>query len=677
MSVSVMKKLTVLASVRDADRLVRRLMRLRCAELRAVPLGDLPDGGTLLRYNSDRDRAEAERRVADVTAALPILDAYTVKTRSWNTKPITVSAREFSASGRMEDARAMVSEVLEIRDGQVTCQNEYNRLEALCRSLTPWMEYTQPLEGVETDLCEVWLGTLPGNTLISRAEDALASLHAGVEEICRDKKAAYVSVLLLKEDSDAVARGLASLGFVRSSFKGLPVKGTAVENHRICLRRLDELDNQLQVYGDRLRVLSDSLPELQVLYDMEMTTLTAARERQKLATTEHCAVLEGWVPADREEKVSAALDKLPCAYGMEDPAPGEEPPVLLKNNGFATNFEWVVGMYSYPKYGTYDPTFIMSIYYFVIFGLMFADVGYGLLIMLGGFLGPKLVKLSPGMKRMLTMFGYCGIACTVLGAVFGGWFGDLPYAIMTSYMGYESTEAAQAAAPWFNGVTLTLNGEPLSLNPLVNPIPFLIISLAMGMIHIVGGMAVKFCLLCKEGKVFSAIFDIGSYWILFAGLGVLFVNKTVGLWMTVGGAALIVLTHGRDKKNIFAKLLFGLKGLYDLISYASDLLSYSRILALGLAAGVMAQVFNLLATLGGVSIPGFILLVFVMLVGHGLNIAINLLGSFVHACRLQYLEFFSKFYEDGGVPFAPALPSDKYSTAEDTAVEDAEPPEAH
>ena len=676
MSVSVMKKLTVLASVRDADRLVRRLMHLKCAEISTVPLGDLPDGGTLLRYDCDAARADAERRVADVTAALPILESASDQSEPMKRKPIRITASTFRQTGCFDNARAVVEEVLEIRDGRVACRNEYNRLEALCRTMTPWMEYSEPLADTETGLCEVWLGTLPPKLLISEAEDALADLHAGVEEVARDKDALYVALLLLKEDSDAVARAMAAKGFARTVFKGLPCEGTAAENHRLCMRKMDELDNQLQTYTDRLRRLSEMLEDVRVLYDLEMTTLTAARQKQKLATTEQCAVLEGWVPADRADRVTAALEGLPCAFELAEPAPDEEPPVLLRNNGFASNFEWVVGMYSYPKYGSYDPTFIMSIYYFVIFGLMFADVGYGLLIMLGGFLGPKLLNLPKSMNRMLTMFGYCGIACTLLGAVFGGWFGDLPYAIMTNYMGYESTEAAQAAAPWFNGVTLTLNGEPLSLNPLVNPIPFLIISLAVGLVHIVGGMAVKFCLLCKEGKVFSAIFDIGSYWILFAGLGVLFVNKTVGLCLTAGGAALIVLTYGRDKKNIFAKLLFGFKGLYDLISYASDLLSYSRILALGLAAGVMAQVFNLLATLGGVSIPGFILLIFVMLVGHGLNIAINLLGSFVHTCRLQYLEFFSKFYEDGGVPFDPALPSDKFSTAEEEPAEEADPAEA-
>ncbi len=670
MSVTVMKKLTVLASLRDADKLVRRLMRQRCVDIDAVPLGDLPDGGTLLRYDCDAARADAERRVADTTAALALLDGYAVGEKP-RTRPIEAAAEEFRASGRFEEARSVVAEALQARDSRIAYQNECNRLEALCRSLAPWLEYSSCSEGESTQLCEVWLGTFPPTTLISEADDALTDLHAGVEEVNRDTDALYAAILLLREESEAVARALAGKGFVRTSFKGLEGEGTPMDHFKLCQRRLGELENQLQSLNDELYRLAEQISEVKVLYDLEMTTLTATRQKQKLASTEQCAVLEAWVPAAREAKVAAALDRLPCAYGMEDPSPEDDPPVLLKNNGFASNFEWVVGMYSYPKYGTYDPTFIMSIYYFVIFGLMFADVGYGLLLTLGGFLAPRLMKkCSPGMKRAMTMFGYCGISCTILGAVFGGWFGDLPYAIMTSFMGFESAEAAQAAVPFFNGITITLGGEPISLNPLVNPIPFLIISLAMGLIHIVGGMAVKFYILCREGKVFSAIFDVGSYWILFAGIGVVFLNKTVGLGLIIAGVALIVLTFGRAKKNIFAKLIFGLKGLYDLIGYASDLLSYSRILALGLAAGVMAQVFNLLGTLGGVSVPGIILLIVVLPIGHGLNMAINVLGAFVHTCRLQYLEFFSRFYEDGGTPFEPALPSDQFSTAEAETVEE-------
>ena len=229
MSVCVMKKLTVLAPPRDADRLVRRLMRLRCAELSAVPLGDLPDGGTLLRYDCDTARAEAERRVAAVTAALPLLDAYTVKAKPWNQKPIAVTAEEFRASGRFDAARGTVEEILALGERRVTDKNEYNRLNALCRSLSPWLEYQQPLSGESTALTEVWLGTLPGKTLLSEVDDALADLHAGVEEVARDKDALYVSVLTMKADADATARALAGHDGVVLCFGSLYTIGSIKE----------------------------------------------------------------------------------------------------------------------------------------------------------------------------------------------------------------------------------------------------------------------------------------------------------------------------------------------------------------------------------------------------------------------------------------------------------------
>ncbi len=673
MSVSVMKKMTVLAPQRDADRLMRRLVRLRCVEVRSAPIGELPDGGVLLRYDCAAACAEAETRAARVKDAVAILDGYVTTPRPWRHKPIAVTAEAFYTTGNYDAATAVVDEVLETRDAREACRREYNRVDALRQTLLPWLDYDVPLDTEGTSLCELWLGTLPamkGKQPPNRP-DPLGELPVAMEEMAlpplwQDRKGGslrYVSVLLLRSEREAVERALSGMGFERIPFRDLPSGGTARENDALCVRRLGELENEIQRHTDRLRYLSQMLEDVAVLYDVEMTTLAAAREKQKLAATEQCVVLEGWVPADREEKVKSALGRLPCAYELVRPPEGEEPPVLLDNNGFASNFEWVVGMYAYPKYGTFDPTFIMSIFYFFIFGIMFADVGYGLLLLLGGFLIPKLTHMKGGMKQMLNMFGWCGISCMTLGFVFGGWFGDLPYAMMTSFGGM-TLEAAKEAYPIFNGLVVQFGGEPVALNPLENPMAFLIISLAVGVIHLIAGMAVKFILLCKQGEIVAAIFDIGSYWVLFAGLGLIFLAPTAG-WIVLGVGALMLLTmYGRAEKNIIMRVLMGFKGLYDLISYASDLLSYCRILALGLAAGVVGQVINLLATMGGPTPGGFVLLVLVMLLGHALNMAINILGSFVHTSRLQYLEFFGKFYEDGGVPFVPACPSDKYSTVE-------------
>ena len=658
-----MKQLTALVERQDADRLVRRLMRLRCVEIRSIPLDGLPDAdGRLRRPDADAARVEAERRLADVTAALAVLDRYCVKPKPWNRKPSDTTAEAFVAAGRDTAARDVVAEVLALRDDAAAARAEQNRLTAMRVTLAPWLGLDVPPDIPGTALTEVYPGTLPVTLSLSDADAALRPYHAGIEEIHADESKRYVTVLALREDAESVTRVLTEMGFLRMVFKGLPLEGkSAQENDRFCASRIEALDARMVADEERLKALAGSLSELESLYDVEATALTAARQWQKLVATEQCVMLEAWVPADREARVAAALGRMDCAFDLAEPDEGQEPPILLQNNGFASNFEWVLGMYAYPKYGTYDPTFIMSIFYFIIFGIMFADVGYGALLLLGGFLVPRIFHIEGGLKRMLNMFGYCGISCIVLGVVFGGWFGDMPYAIMTNFLGYESVEAAKAAAPIFNGLVV----KGVAFNPLENPLLFLVISLVMGAIHLIAGMAVKFVLLCRKGEVFAAIFDIGSYWVLFAGLGLLVLDPLVGGIVAGVGALMIVATYGRAKKNIFMKFLTGLKGLYDLISYASDLLSYCRILALGLAAGVVGQVINLLATMGGPTPGGFILLVIVMLFGHALNMAINVLGAFVHTSRLQYLEFFGKFYEDGGTPFQPALPSEKYSRSEE------------
>ncbi len=685
MAVSVMKKLTALAVSTDADRLVRRLLRPGCVQLCTVPLSELPDGGKMVRHDAEVAVTEAEQGVNNVTEALEILDAYRTRPKPWARKPHVITAEDFRASGRYEAARNMAREAVELKKRQVAARAESDRLLALCHTLTPWQTYDVPLSTEETARTRLWLGTLPATVretdLTTRiagsfpeGESAREDLHMVVREVPtpdggktarHEVPRRYVSVIFLKEETDEVSIALAEFGFVRLTFRDLPLPNEdAAANLRAARRRLAELENELQLIRDRLSALTAHMEDLEILSDMAHTALTAARLRGRLAATEHCVLLEGWVPEDREARVAAMLDRLTCAYDFAPPAPNEEPPVLLRNNSFAANFEWVVGMYAYPKYGTYDPTFIMSIFYFFIFGIMFADVGYGALLLLGGFLLPRLLHIKGNLARMLNMFGYCGISCVLLGLVFGGWFGDLPYALMTNFGPFESVEAAKEAFPLFNGLVVALGGREISLNPLENPMAFLVISLCVGGVHLIAGMAVKFVLLCRRGEVFAAIFDVGSYWVLFAGIGVLFLNGTVGLALTILGALMIVCTYGRASKNPVMKVLMGFKGLYDLISYASDLLSYCRILALGLAAGVVGQVINLLATMMGPSPAGFIVLVLVLLLGHTLNLAINLLGSFVHTSRLQYLEFFGKFYEDGGVPFDPARPTEKYSTAE-------------
>ena len=238
----------------------------------------------------------------------------------------------------------------------------------------------------------------------------------------------------------------------------------------------------------------------------------------------------------------------------------------------------------------------------------------------------------------------CGISCVVAGVVFGSYYGDL---------------VDKVAGSLFNS-SFTM---PRLLDVVKDPISFLIISLVVGLLHICTGMGIKFYMLCREGRVFSAIFDVGSWFVVFAGIGLFLVVPDVGKWVAIAGVAMLVLTQGRAEKNPLKMLLKGVLSLYDIVGYLSDFLSYSRIMALGLASAVIASVFNQVGVMGG-----FAGIIVAIIIGHTLNLLINLLGSYVHTSRLQYIEFFGKFFEDGGRPFVPVAPETKYTEITDLEI---------
>ncbi len=646
MSVSVMKKLTVIAPSGDEDAIIKRLMRSRCVEVRSSHTDDY--GYLLENLSCDSKLSETERKIAAIEKIIPILVKRTKRIALFGSKRVKIDRDEFISDGRYDSAWNMVVDTNDAISHISECRSQILAADSEIASLTPWVSYSMEANSAGTKYTDITLGILPPGMKISAVEDAIGQLLGGVEVMSQDSKGIYISLITHKNDTDKVIGELVGLGFLKVTFKNINKSPsdaiTDLKNKKL------ELENEIDILDKRISDYSNKLGDIEILWDIENTNLVAIGSKQKMAKTQECVVLSGWVPEESSEKVKAELDGVCCAYGIYDALPGEDPPVHLSNNGFASNFEWVVGMYSYPKYGSFDPTLIMSVFYFLMFGLMFADVGYGLLLTLGGFLGPKLLGLKPNMKRSFNMFGYCGISSMVMGVVFGGWFGDMPYALMENYFGMTN---AREAVPFFNGIWF---------NPVDDPMTFLIVSLAVGAVHLIAGMAVKFVLLCREGKVFDAIFDIGSWWIIFAGVAVVvLVGAVPGAILCGVGVLMIVCTHGRHEKNLLLKLGKGLLGLYDITSYASDLLSYSRILALGLAAAVIAQVINLMGTMMGPTVGGIIVLIVASIIGHALNLAINILGSFVHTSRLQYLEFFSKFYEDGGREFKAIEPSEKYT----------------
>jgi V/A-type H+-transporting ATPase subunit I len=654
MSISKMKKLAVFAYKDELDPIVKKLMRLRCVDISTHSNRADEEELELERISCDVRRLELEGVIANIDTAIAALDPHVKRAKGMLAGKKKLNTDEFVLKGNADKARKVVERTLQILSRREAIKIESAEASNEIFSAKPYAAFDLPLGFDGTETTECFLGVLPAATDLEATGKELYRAGAIANLLGNDKNGIYASYFCHRKDSSAVSALLSSYGFLRASFAGVELTAKElVRNAQRKLKALAEEDNKL---FEELKSLATYVDAVEVLYDIEATELASLNQKSKLVSTESVAVINAWIPAGREAVVTGVLDKLECAYDVSEPDGEDIPPVLLKNNGFATNFEWVLGMYSYPQYGRFDPTFIMSIFYFIIFGIMFADVGYGLIVALGCLVAVKVLKLSDGLKRSLTMFGYCGISCIFFGVLFGSYFGDMPIAIMKTMMGIPESELPNLSLLPSDNPTVAL-----LLDPLQDPMGFLIFSLAVGAIHLIAGMAVKFVILCKDGQVWDAIFDIGAYWVLFAGFGLLAIVPEVGKWVAIAGAAFIVLTHGRDAKNIFMKLAKGLLGLYDLINYGSDLLSYSRILALGLSAGIIAQVVNLLGTMGGPTVGGFIMMAFVFVIGHVLNLAINMLGTFVHASRLQYIEFFGKFYEDGGTPFEPALSSEKYT----------------
>lgn len=637
-----MKRLDVWACSPDAEVLSEKLIRLRSVDVETAPL----DEETVFRYDSSEKIRDCEKRLEKVAAALDSLYKYSKRKKSFGKQKIRANLDAFVSAGHAERAWKITEEVLSVKDRQTAAEKEKNAAIGQIRALGAWTGLDLPVGFAGTAKTRMILGSLPLSVKDGTVEERLDGLAVAFRQISASSTARYMCFEVLNTDAEMTLRRLNLMGFVRAEFpEGDAMAADLIRKYE---KKVSDAEKETDELERKLSELAVNIDDLEILSDVIGTELEEARMRERLASTGRCVILKGWFPADREEKVSAVLQKIDCAYEISDPDENDNVPVRLENNSFARNFEWVVAMYSLPAYGTYDPTFIMGICYVILFSLMMADVGYGLLLVLGGFLAPKLLKLPEGTKRAFNMFGWCGVGCIISGVLFGGYFGDLPVAIMKAY--FPDVTPPETLA--------------LLVDPVLDPMTYLIVGLAVGVIHLITGQAVQFSILWKKGQKLDAIFDIGFIWLLYAGIVLFVVFRDVGKWVLIAAVTAIIIAGGRNEKNIIKKPLKGLLALYGLISFGSDIISYSRILAIALSGTVLAQVFNILSTMVTVPVAGPIVMVIILLVGHILNLVLSALSGFVHTSRLQYVEFFGKFYIDGGKPYVPMLPSSRFTEPE-------------
>lgn len=634
MAVCNMKKLSVAVLQEEADSLLYALQRLRCVEL--VTDAET-DTGT--NVSPDPRLSTAQAKAAE---AIDFLSGYRQKSRGLFASPVEVEWDEGWPEGE-----AVVEEAAELAAEMESLRREIEGLRHQVEGLRPWQSYTGDLPEGHTRTTRTVCGLLPPLVAVTSLDAALEPYACVTEEIpqvTQEKNPSHLlAVTMWAEEHDEVLRVLHEAGFVVVPHTVSAKDGGVAAKLQQLTVEEKRCTDLLQTDRTKAERLAESLPLVEEYLDRLTTIGARAEAAGQLGYTRHTAVLTGWVLEEKVDAVVQLLEERGDAYELTDPTPEDDVPVLLSNNAMASQFEPVVSLYSLPAYGSFDPTFIMSFFYIIIFGLMFADVGYGVLLMLGCILGQKLLKPEGSLKKFLNMFTMCGGSMVVMGVLFGGYFGDLP----------------QAIAQGFGGRTEELDLS-LWFNPLNDPMLFLVVSIVIGAIHLFAGLAVQFVILWKSGDKVSAVCDAGSWMLIFIGAGVSFLSLYAGLAIVALGVLMILCTAGRHEKNPIMKFVKGLLGLYGIVNYISDLLSYSRILSLGLASAVIASVFNIIGTMAGPTVIGVLLLIVVGTIGHVMNLSINLLGSFVHTSRLQYIEFFGKFYEDGGRPFMPLTPRSKY-----------------
>ena len=426
-----------------------------------------------------------------------------------------------------------------------------------------------------------------------------------------------------------------NLGFFEIS---LPLSDQSVTSLKEQLEGKIAHNNELLTsLEDELRALASQTRQLELLSDQTASEIEL--KKAVPAMTLDTVYIEGWVRHDRTQRLKKAIEEVTDIYDLDivDPTKEDIPPTCTVNNEFVTPFETITDMFSKPSFSEVDPNPVMSVWYWILFGMMMGDAGYGLMMFILFYALIKIKKPQGGSRKLYLVFLYSSITTAFWGIIFGSYF----------------------------GVTWRPEWQPtwMFIEPLKEPMKLLILSLIMGVGHILSGLFLKIYASIRSGNIWDAIFDQVSWVLVVVGLGLLFlpgIFSKVGMVMAISGGLIVLFTGGRRKPSIFGKVTSGIVGLYAVTGYMSDVLSYSRIMALSLSSAVVAMVMNLLAGMIQGSVIGFIFSLFIYIIGHSFNLVMGLLSAYVHDGRLQYIEFFGKFYEGGGTPFKPLSVKLKY-----------------
>lgn len=539
--------------------------------------------------------------------------------------------------------------------GEIDAANEF------IKTLSPWKGLDGKLSTIYNSKYTVVHTGYVSNKLLDAFMAQLKDLESDVKLFGQQDDNQAVMIVNWYEDDEKVMESIKSSGYMESSLPNeeKTIHELIVEKEKVISNNTKEIT---KVEG-QLKELAAKQKDLQIFNDQMETEV--ALKQTPFHTTNQTAYIEGWCKAKKTETIKEAISSATKYYDVEflDPTKDDDVPVALENNKFVSNFESLTDQYSHPSKSDLDPNPIMSVWYWIIFGMMMGDAGYGLILLIGTLLMKKFMKPKGGFAKLVNIIMYGSITTIIWGVLWGSYFG-------------VSEIAGHNLVIWFN--------------PQSRATTMLVLTMMIGVVHLSFGLIMKCVMNFKEGKPLDGIFDNLSWVIVLIGMSLALsdfvyglindINPVTGLPMgiftavkvtipsSVTTAGLIILavgllivlcTAGREKKGI-GKVTGGLGGVYGITSYLSDVLSYSRILALAMSGAIIAYVMNFLANMVQGGVIGWILSLVIYLVGHIFNIAMSLLSAYVHDSRLQYIEFYGKFYDGGGIDFKPLSLQYKY-----------------
>ena len=631
-----MKHLRLLGMESEREALLKAMQDMECVEISSI---DGSEEALKSGFAKPDDKAlmSAQEASRAYRTALASLDRFAPEKKGMFRKRQGVSRAAFFSAESEENARTAAETINKDTRRLGEIESERTKNEALRATLAPWLTVDAPLGGADGALA-VFFGTA-GLNVTDDALKALADSLDGLltwQQASSDRSLRYLLVMCHGSVKERALSALRDLGFSTVSFRGMT--GTAKENDKALAENLAALEKERQEIEQRIVGLGGKREALLEASDRAAIALRREEAKSRLVGTDKVFLLEGWLPADRCAEIEKTLKPFTCAIETREPTEDEYPqvPVQLKNNKLTRPLNMVTEMYSLPAYGTLDPNPLMAPFFILFYGIMMADMGYGLLMMIASVVISKKYRPKGTSGELFSLLGLCGISTFIMGALTGGFFGDF------------LTQLVAIVSP---GTVFAL---PKLFDPLDDLTMILIGSMALGMVQIVTGMAISLIEKCKRKKFLDAFFEEITWWIVFIGIALLALGK--GAAVLYVGCALVLLGPIVQGKG-WGRLTGVFGSLYNHVTgYFGDILSYTRLMALMLAGSVIAQVFNMLAAMPG-NVIAFII---ISMLGNAMNFGLNLLGCYVHDLRLQCLEFFNKFYVDGGKPFRPMTLDTEY-----------------